>query len=174
MNTDVQAAMPSTVTAWSLRSLSAGVAIALTLSTVQAHSLSTSYAKIPIQGQPTIQLQLALNDLQLALQWSTQRDLTWSMVKTQFPQILAHLQQQLVLHNDQRQPLACVWQSDTSAWKLAQIQQQYYLQLPLTSDCPKASWLHYQLFMQLHDHKALINTPLGESILDEATPWLAL
>lgn len=174
MNNEVQPADVSQPATTGLCRLVAGVAIALTLSTAQAHSLSTSYAQIQTAGQPEIQLQLALHDLQLALQWSTQRNLTWSMVKTQFPQILAHLQQQLVLHNDQRQPLACAWESDTSAWKLTQIQQQYYLQLPLKSDCPQASWLHYQLFMQLHEHKALISTPQGESILDDATPWLAL
>jgi hypothetical protein len=96
------------------------------------------------------------------------------MVKNQYPHILAYLQQQLVLHDAKRQPLACGWQSEFAAWKLTQIQQQYYLQLPIYSNCPTASWLHYQLLMQLHEHKMLMQTPHGEQILAEANPWLAL
>lgn len=144
------------------------------ITTARAHSLSTSYAEFQTANQPKLKLQLALQDLQLALNWSSQRDVTWSMLKKQFPQILTYLQQQLVLHNRQRQPLPCVWLSDLSQWSLTQIQQQYYLQLTLTSDCSEVGWLHYQLFMQLHEHKALVTTAQGESILEQATPWLAL
>ncbi len=143
---------------------------------LHAHSLSTSYGQLEAKtasGQ-VFQLQLALSDLQLVLGWSTQRDLTWSMVKNQRPQILAYLQQQLTLHDQQRQPLSCAWQSDETAWQLKQIQQQYYVQLSLQSHCPAAAWLEYRLFMQLHEHKALLQTPKGEQILAEATPWLAL
>jgi hypothetical protein len=159
------------------------LALAATLvfsSTAHSHSLSTSYGELEPRKAKTqmpsliFNLKLALSDLQLALGWSTQRDLTWTMVKKQQPQILAYLQQQLVLHDQQRQPLACSWQSDAAAWQLTKIQQQYYLQVQLSSHCPSANWLHYQLFMQLHEHKALVQTPQGERILAEATPWLAL
>lgn len=155
------------------------LAVVLGLSNAaQAHSLSTSYGQLETKtaqmNGPVLQLQLALSDLQLTLGWSTQRDLTWAMVKDQQPQILAYLQQQLVLHDSKRQSLACSWQSADTDWQLKQIQQQYYLQLSLQSHCPTAAWLHYRLFTQIHEHKALLQTPHGEQILAEATPWLAL
>jgi hypothetical protein len=159
--------------------LTAVLAVVLGLSTTaHAHSLSTSYGQLATKTAqttgPVLQLQVALSDLQLTLGWSTQRDLTWTMVKNQHPQILAYVQQQLVLHDSKHQPLACSWQSAEADWQLKQIQQQYYLQLSLKSDCPSAAWLHYRLFTQIHEHKALLQTPNGEQVLAEATPWLAL
>lgn len=161
-----------------LQSLWMAVLVLSVSNAAQAHSLSTSYGQLKTKTAqmtgPVLQLQLALSDLQLTLGWSTQRDLTWTMVKNQQPQILAYLQQQLVLHDSKRQSLACSWQSVESDWQLKQIQQQYYLQLSLQSNCPSAAWLHYRLFTQIHEHKALLQTPNGEQVLAEATPWLAL
>jgi len=139
---------------------------------VQSHSLSTSFGEL--QHGPKLILQLALSDLQLALNWPTQRDLTWSMVKSQHKQIQNYLQQHLLTHDASRQPLACVWQFDPSNWQLTRIQQQYYLQLTMQTDCADSQWLHYRLFTELHEHKALIQTSQGEQVLAEEHPWLAL
>ncbi len=138
----------------------------------QSHSLSTGFGEL--QPGLSLTLQLALSDLQLALQWPTHRDLTWSMVKSQHQPIQHYLQQRLLNYDAARQPLACVWQSDPTQWQLTLIQQQYYLQLNLKTDCQHSRWLHYQLFSELHEHKALIKTPQGEQVLSEANPWLAL
>jgi len=138
----------------------------------QAHSFSTSFGEL--QPGPKLKLQLALSDLQFALNWPTQRDLTWAMVKSQHQEIHNYLQQNLLIHDASRQPLACDWQSEPIDWQLIRLQQQYYLQLTLQTECANSRWLNYQLFSQLHEHKALIQTSEGEEVLGGIDTWLAL
>lgn len=139
---------------------------------VHSHSLSTSFAEL--KSGPSLVLKVAILDLQLVLNWSTHRDLTWSSVKNQHQQIQNYLQQHLILHDKSRKPQTCVWSFDVNNWQLVTVDQQYYLQLGMKTECKDSHWLHYQLFTELHEHKALFQTSLGERIVSKDSPWLEI